>query len=255
MTAWLVHASLLILCLSFGIFTMFRLQWAFRAWLPFEALFAYDIVSLKVATPLPFIPPLHYLSPPYQPPTDWMAYIPPYLLIWPMENTFSGLLTDYILVIVGVALGIIGIDRGWGRRSWIPLGVFSLNVTILIVLGAFNRPDMAMDYIKLWLILVIPQLLAVVPGIIGIDRGWGYKAWIPLGIFLLVLTALFITRISFLMGSIEIWLILVILELLGVVPGIIGMNRGWGHKAWIPLAVLSVPIGLLFWWAILYVPG
>jgi hypothetical protein len=93
---------------------MFRLGWAFRGWLPFEALFAYDIGSFAVGPHLLFIPPIHYLSPLYQPPTDWMAYIPPYLLIWPIDNTLSGLLTDYILLILGVVLGIIGIDRGWG---------------------------------------------------------------------------------------------------------------------------------------------
>jgi hypothetical protein len=57
------------------------------------------------------------------------------------------------------------------------------------------------------------------------------------------------------MGYITIWLILVIIELLGVVLGIIGMDRGLGHKAWIPLAVLSVPIDFIFLSAITYTPG
>ena len=181
MTAWLVHASLLILCLSFGIFTMFRLGWAFRGWLPFEALFAYDLVSLKVATPLPFIPPLHYLSsPPYTP--DWMVGIPPYLLIWPIDNQPSGLFTDYILLILGVVLGLVGMDRGWRYKAWIPLGVFLLIVTVLIVLRAHNTPELVMAYITVWPILMIVELLGVALAIVGMGRGWGYKAWIPLAV-------------------------------------------------------------------------
>jgi len=195
MTAWLVHASLLILCLSFGIFTMFRLQWAFRAWIPFEALFAYDIVSLKVATPLPFIPPLHYLSPPIRTPPYWMEGIPPYLLIWPIDNMPSGLFTDYILLILGVVLGLVGMDRGWRYKAWIPLGVFLLIVTV------YTTVEVAVGHAD---------------GTVGS--------------------------------------ILVIVELLGVALAIVGMGRGWGYKAWIPLAVLSVPVDFIFMYVITYVP-
>ena len=198
MTAWLVHASLLILCLSFGIFTMFRLGWALKAWLPFEALFAYDIVSLKVATPLPFIPPLHYvLSPPYLP--AWMVGIPPYLLIWPIDNQPSGLFTDYILLILGVVLGLVGMDRGWRYKAWIPLGVFLLNVTVLIVLGEYNRPSYIPigTYTIYWLGIVIPELLGVVTGIIGLDRGWGYKAWIPLAVLSVPIEFMFLWAITY----------------------------------------------------------
>ena len=195
MTAWLVHASLLILCLSFGIFTMFRLQWAFRAWIPFEALFAYDIVSLKVATPLPFIPPLHYLSPPIRTPPYWMEGIPPYLLIWPIDNMPSGLFTDYILLILGVVLGLVGMDRGWRYKAWIPLGVFLLIVTV------YTTVEIAVGHAD---------------GTVGS--------------------------------------ILVIVELLGVALAIVGMGRGWGYKAWIPLAVLSVPVDFIFMYVITYVP-
>jgi hypothetical protein len=242
---------------------MFRLQWAFRAWIPFEALFAYDIVSLKVATPLPFIPPLHYLSPPIRTPPYWMEGIPPYLLIWPIDNMPSGLFTDYILLILGVVLGLVGMDRGWRYKAWIPLGVFLLNVTVLIVLGEYNRPSYIPigTYTTYWLGIVIPELLGVVPGIIGMDRGWGYKAWIPLGVFLLIVTVYTTVEVAvghadgLAMAYITVWSILMIVELLGVALAIVGMGRGWGYKAWIPLAVLSVPVDFIFMYFITYVPG
>ena len=44
---------LMILCLSFGVFSMFRLGWAFRGWLPFEASedgFLRGTVSVLAAT-------------------------------------------------------------------------------------------------------------------------------------------------------------------------------------------------------------
>jgi hypothetical protein len=195
-----------------------------------------------------------------------MAYIPPYLLIWPIDNAVSGLFTDLILVILGVVLGIIGMDREWGHKAWIPFGIFSLNVTVLIVLAAYirpynipehialNRPSMAMAYTIPWLFIVIQELLVVVPGIIGMGRGWGYKVWIPLGVFSLIITVTIVVdaynRPYMVTGYITIWLILVILELLGLVFGIIGIKRGWRHKAWIPLVVLSVPIDLIFLFAI-----
>jgi hypothetical protein len=192
-----------------------------------------------------------------------MAFIPPYLLIWPMENTFSGLLTDYILLILGVVLGLVGMDRGWRYKALIPLGVFLLNVTVLIVLAAFNRPYNIPDMrVSLFILgVVIPELLGVVPGIIGMDRGWGYKAWIPLGVFLLIVTVYTTVEVAvghadgLAMAYITVWSILMIVELLGVALAIVGMGRGWGYKAWIPLAVLSVPSNLIFMYVISYVPS
>ena len=188
-----------------------------------------------------------------------------------MESTFSGLLTDYILLILGVVLGLVGMDRGWRYKAWIPLGVFLLNVTVLIVLAAYNRPYNIPEHIAYnrpyallgytiqWLGIVIPELLGVVLGIVGMDRGWGYKAWIPLGVFLLIVTVLIVLRAyntpEMVMAYITVWPILMIVELLGIALGIIGMHRGWGHKVWIPLAVLSVPIDFIFMYLIMYVPG
>jgi hypothetical protein len=142
-----------------------------------------------------------------------------------------------ILAILGVVLGIIGMDRGWGYKAWIPLGIFSLIITVLIVLESQNNP-----YIIIYCILIsIPQVLGVVPGIIGMDRGWGYKAWIPLGIFSLIITVLIVLAVyNGIWGAMRnaiVWIMIVIAELLGVVLGIIGINRGWGRKAWIPLGV------------------
>jgi hypothetical protein len=181
---------------------MFRLGWAFRAWIPFEALFAYDIGSLTVGAHLPFIPPVHYLSPPYQPPTDWMVIIPPYLLIWPMENTFSGLLTDYILLILGVVLGLVGMDRGWRYKAWIPLGVFLLIVTVYTTVEvAMGHADgLAMAYIQVWSILMIVELLGVALAIVGIGRGWGYKAGIPLAVLSVPIDLIFMYVITYVPG-------------------------------------------------------